>query len=86
MFSTGQCYVTLVSQRGDNQSWTISQVFVTVSKAGISLLYKTIINLGVPVVSELFWELEIVEIVYPFVHELGYDVSGVHVQYNQGAH
>ena len=66
MFCTSEGNIAFVSKRGNDEAGSISQIFVAISKASIGLPHVTIINISIPVISQLFRELEIIEILNIF--------------------
>lgn len=86
--STCEGHVTLISQRGDNETRSISEVLVSISKPCVCLASEAIIKvfLLLPVVSQLLCPFEVVDTLHSrFDHVLD-DLSGVDVNDNKGTH
>ena len=60
MFSTCQRDVAFVSERCNDETRTISKIFVAVSEACVSLFDEAVIHLRVPIVAQLFGEFKII--------------------------
>ena len=86
MFSRSKSNIAFVSKRSNNQSGSISKILVTIPETSISLFDLTIIDLSVPVVSELFTELEIIKIFNSLDHKLRDHISSVDIQDNKCTH
>lgn len=86
MFGRCKSNIALICEWGDNQSWPVSEILIAILERSVCLLYQAIVNLYVPIISELFTELEIIQVFDLLLHEFGDHISCMYIQHNQGTH
>ena len=62
MFGWSEGDVAFIGEWGDDKSGSVSEVLVAIPETGVGLFDNTVIDLGVPVVPELFAELEVIQV------------------------
>jgi hypothetical protein len=68
-----------ICQGSDDQTGGGSHVLVTILEAGTDLLHTAIIDLLIPVVSELLLPSKVVDGGNIILNEIFYDITGMHI-------